>query len=86
VDGASLDPDRVRDEISPRGDPQGLAGGDVKPRQVFRALVDEKGILATPANSSINELVLEAGRRSILNDGLPVAIGSEQLPAVEARR
>lgn len=30
---------------------------------------DEKGIIATPANSSANELVTEAARLSILNDG-----------------
>ena len=31
--------------------------------------IDEAGILATPANSSVNELVVEAGRLSILSDG-----------------
>ncbi len=31
--------------------------------------VDKKGIIATPANSSVNELVTEAARLSILNDG-----------------
>jgi len=36
--------------------------------------VDEKGIIATPANSYINELVVEAARLSILNDGMPVEI------------
>ena len=35
---------------------------------------DEDGIMATPANSSYNELVIEAGRASILNGGREVAI------------
>ena len=36
--------------------------------------VDEEGIVATPANSGINELAIEAARMSILADGLPVSI------------
>ncbi len=36
--------------------------------------IDEAGILATPANSSLNELVVEAGRLSILSDGRPARI------------
>ena len=36
--------------------------------------VDEKGLIATPANSYINELVVEAARMSILRDGEPVRI------------
>jgi D-galacturonate reductase len=39
--------------------------------------VDAKGIIATPANSSINVLVVEAGRKSILSEGTPVAISFE---------
>lgn len=35
---------------------------------------DEEGIMATPANSAYNELVIEAGRLSILNDGREVEI------------
>jgi hypothetical protein len=31
--------------------------------------LDEAGIVATPANSRYNELVIEAGRLSILNGG-----------------
>ncbi len=37
-------------------------------RELIRA-VDEQGILATPANSAINELVVEAARLSIVRDG-----------------
>jgi len=36
--------------------------------------IDEAGIMATPANSSYNELVIEAGRESILNGGREVSI------------
>jgi hypothetical protein len=45
-------------------------------RRVLRK-VDLMGLIATPANSSINELVVEAGRMSILKDGLPVSITYE---------
>lgn len=38
-------------------------------RRDMIAEVDAKGIIATPANSSTNELVMEAARLSILNDG-----------------
>jgi D-galacturonate reductase len=36
--------------------------------------IDREGIIATPANSSYNELVIEAGRMSILNGGREVGI------------
>ena len=44
---------------------------------------DKKGIIATPANSFINELVVEAARRSILNDGLDVKIKYGDHPHIE---
>jgi predicted dehydrogenase len=47
--------------------------------------VDEKGIIATPANSSINELVTEAARMSILSDGDVVNIVYDDHPHVEPR-
>lgn len=61
-------------------------GGDdiEKRRQIIKA-VDEKGIIATPANSYINELVVEAGRKSILSDGRPVKIFYEPEPHVDFR-
>ncbi len=52
-------------------------------RQRVLAEIDARGILATPANSSINELVTEAARLSIARDGLPVAIEYE--PEARAR-
>ncbi len=36
--------------------------------------LDDAGIMATPANSSYNELVIEAGRISIENSGAEVSI------------
>ena len=47
--------------------------------------IDQKGIIATPANSSINELVVEAARISILDDGIPVKIVYEDKPHVDKR-
>lgn len=47
----------------------GLAG-----RQRMLKELDAAGIMATPANSSYNELVIEAARESLLNSGREVAI------------
>ncbi|HEO71886.1 MAG TPA: Gfo/Idh/MocA family oxidoreductase [Candidatus Hydrogenedentes bacterium] len=47
--------------------------------------VDEKGIIATPANSSANELVTEAARMSILSDGDIVDIVFGDHPHVKPR-
>jgi D-galacturonate reductase len=43
--------------------------GDYEARRQFLEDIDAKGVLATPANSRYNELVVEAGRLSILNEG-----------------
>ena len=56
----------------------------LKRREFIRA-VDHKGLIATPANSYINELVVEAARLSILNDGLPVQISYGDRPQVKLR-
>ena len=53
-------------------------------RQVLKE-IDDRGILATPASSSINELVVEAARLSIARDGLPVVIEYEPEPKVRLR-
>ncbi len=55
-----------------------------KRRKIIKG-VDEKGIIATPANSYINELVVEAARMSILSDGDAVKIIYGDNPHVEAR-
>ena len=47
--------------------------------------IDQRGILATPANSSINELVTEAARLSIARDGLPAVIDYTGTPSVHLR-
>jgi predicted dehydrogenase len=54
-------------------------------RQMIQA-ADAAGILATPANSSINELVVEAARMSILADGEWVDIVYGDHPHVALRR
>jgi predicted dehydrogenase len=61
------------------------AGDDIEKRLKIIEEIDRKGIIATPANSFINELVVEAGRLSILNNGRPVKILYEPEPHVEFR-
>ena len=47
---------------------------DLKQRQILLKQFNSDGVMATPANSSYNELVTEAGRLSILNSGREVEI------------
>jgi predicted dehydrogenase len=56
-----------------------------KRREIIRE-VDRAGILATPANSAFNELVVEAARLSILADGDWCSIIYGKKPHVEMRR
>lgn len=58
----------------------------LKKRREMIKEVDEKGIIATPANSYINELVIESARISILNNGHPVKIIYGNKPYVEPRK
>jgi len=44
--------------------------------------IDQDGIMATPANSGYNELVIEAGRASILSGGREVAIEYGDHPGI----
>ena len=46
----------------------------IEDRRTFIRQLDAEGIMATPANSSYNELVIEAGRKSILSGGREVDI------------
>ena len=46
-------------------------------KPAFLRKLDDQGVLATPRNSRFNELVVEAGRESILNDGRTVSIRSD---------
>jgi hypothetical protein len=53
----------------------GLSGdAALAKRREMIAEIDRRGLIATPANSYINELVTEAARISILNDGVTVKI------------
>ena len=54
-------------------------------RQSIIREVDERGIIATPSNSSVNELVVEAARASILKDGEAVHIDYSGTPHVVPR-
>jgi len=54
-------------------------------RQKILAETDARGILATAANSFINELVTQSARLSIARDGQPAAIGYEPTPGVRLR-
>jgi predicted dehydrogenase len=54
-------------------------------RQKMIAEIDKQGLLATPANSYINELVVEAARLSIVRDGAWVDIRYEPKPHVAPR-
>jgi hypothetical protein len=49
-------------------------GLNLKERQSLIKQFNDDGVMATPANSSYNELVTEAGRLSILNGGKEVEI------------
>ncbi len=55
----------------------------IEKRRAFIKEVDDKGIIATPANSSINELVVEAARLSITNNGDAARIIYGDNPRVE---
>jgi predicted dehydrogenase len=55
-------------------------------RQKLIRQYDADGVMATPANSSYNELVMEAGRLSILNKGKEVEITYGKNPGVAFRK
>ncbi|GAG18992.1 unnamed protein product, partial [marine sediment metagenome] len=61
------------------------AGDDLPRRRELLAAVDAAGIIATPANSSYNELVVEACRLSIVNDGRTAVIEYGDDPHVELK-
>ncbi len=54
-------------------------------RQSNLKRIDDRGIVATPQNSSINELVTEAVRLSILSDGRPAVIDYGDKPGARLR-
>ena len=51
-----------------------IEAGKLAARQKLLKQFDDDGVMATPANSAYNELVMEAGRLSILNSGREVEI------------
>jgi len=61
------------------------AGDDLARRRELIRQVDDAGIIATPANSSYNELVIEAGRLSLANAGREAAIEYGENPRVFLR-
>lgn len=71
---------RVEAETAGMGENAALA----KRQELLRGL-DAAGLLATPANSFYNELIVEAGRLSILNHGREAGIGYEGMPSVRLR-
>lgn len=63
---------------------EGLEDADnIGLRQKEIRKIDDKGIIATPSNSYINELVVEATRESIVNDGKSVKIIYGDHPHIE---
>ncbi len=48
--------------------------------------IDARGLIATPSNSYINELVVEAARASVLQDAAPVRIVYGDHPHIEFKR
>jgi D-galacturonate reductase len=64
---------------------EAAGGDDLKARQAEMEAIDREGIIATPANSSYNELVIEAGRMSITSGGRPVVITYGDNPHVRFR-
>ena len=74
---AALDVNRAGEGLAPT---QALAR-----RQAMLAEIDRRGILATPANSFINELVIEAARLSIAQAGRHATIQYDPVPQVGLR-
>jgi predicted dehydrogenase len=70
--------------VNAAGEEAGKAGA-LAGRQQALDEIDRRGILATPANSGINELVIEAARMSIAESGRPVVIEYQPTPTVRLR-
>ncbi len=61
------------------------AGADLAGRRRLIRQIDQAGIVATPANSSYNELVIEAGRLSLESGGREAVIEYGDRPRVALR-
>jgi hypothetical protein len=57
----------------------------VEDRRSIIRQIDEEAILATPANSRYNEMVIEAGRLSVTNFGREAVIHYGDAPGVKLR-
>ncbi len=77
IEGILAAIDRVEDHARDSDDSAALE----KRREMIRT-IDEEGIVATPANSAFNELLIEAGRISILHDGRDVLIEYGDTPQI----
>ena len=62
-----------------------LPAAGLETRRRLCARIDDGGFIATPANSAVNDLAVEAARASILADGMPVRIKHGEKPRVEMR-
>lgn len=71
---------RMENEVAALNDREAMT----KRREFIRD-VDRRGLIATPGNSYINELVVEAARLSILNDGDMAQINYGDRPHVKLR-
>ena len=71
---------RAESETEGQPDKEALAN-----RQKILKEYDDTGVMATPANSSYNELVIEAGRLSIMNGGKEAVIEYGGKPGVRLR-
>lgn len=65
---------------------QASGENDLAKRQALLGRFDDDGVMATPFNSSYNELVMEAGRMSILSGGREVGITYGQNAGVAFRQ
>lgn len=76
----------VQGALAVNGAASFAASADVLPRrQALLREIDERGILATPGNSYINELVVEAARMSITQGGRQVEIIYQPEPQVRPK-
>jgi hypothetical protein len=76
----------LRAAIRAEAETAGLAESEaLARRQALLREYDEAGVMATPANSRYNELVIEAGRLSILNGGREAVIDYGDPPSVRLR-
>lgn len=69
---------RIENQVAGMSDAAALA----QRRRIIED-VDKRGLIATPANSYINELVIEAARRSIGQNGQPIKIAYGAHPRIE---